>query len=301
MKELFGIIPYVVSPINADGTVKKESLDRLIRDLLMKGVDGICALGSSGEFPYLLSEQKEEIVRIAVNSAKCSGKPVVAGVSGFSVQECVNEATEFVSLGADAIVLMINSYFLLSDEALSLFIHEVSASIPETPIVLYSNPRFMHYSFSLRLFSLIEDCANVLYYKDASGYTGFLLSIVQQFGSRYKIFSASAHVPLFVFELGGVGWMSGPSCIIPEASVELYRLWKDGKKNEALALQKRLWSVNVAFNKYSLSSCVKAVLNHKGYDVGLPIPPNEGLRKESEEEIFSLVDTINRDYSEETL
>ena len=40
--------------------------------------------------------------------------------------------------------------------------------------------------------------------------------------------------------IGGVGWMAGPACIIPEASVRLYDLTSAGRWDDAMALQKTL-------------------------------------------------------------
>jgi len=47
--------------------------------------------------------------------------------------------------------------------------------------------------------------------------------------------------------LGGVGWMAGPACVIPRQSVALNELAVAKRWEEALALQKRLWSINRIF------------------------------------------------------
>ncbi len=41
--------------------------------------------------------------------------------------------------------------------------------------------------------------------------------MLNTFGERVKIFSASAHIPLLVIKLGGVGWMAGPACVLPNS------------------------------------------------------------------------------------
>ena len=172
---------------------------------------------------------------------------------------------------------MIEQYFPLSVKQLASMIIEVGNNIPDKEIILYSNPKYMHYSFPIELFENINGCSNIDGYKDASGNTGFLLSIKERYGDRFRIFSASAHIPLFVFELGGVGWMAGPACIVPKSSVRLFGLAKEGRLDEALALQRRMWAVNAAFAKYDLAACIKGVLNAQGYDFGNPVPPLEAL------------------------
>lgn len=292
MKDFEGIIPYLVSPIKEDGSVNSSELERLSNDLVDKGVSGLCALGSCGEFPYLTREQKTAIVSTVVSVAKKRGVAAISGVCGYSERQAIEEAQLFASLGVDGIVLMIESYFTLSDDMIAHFIRSVSESVPEIEVILYSNPKYMHFSFSLSIFEMIEDIKNVNYYKDASGNTGFLMTLTNRFGNRFKLFSASAHVPLFVFQLGGLGWMAGPACIIPEASVKLYNLYKEGKQEEAMAIQRRLWEVNRVFAKYDLTPCIKAVLRHQGYDVGYPIPPLKDISQEAKEKVVDILDGL---------
>ena len=277
MKQVGGIIPYLPTPVDDKGNIIEESVSALVSHLADCGVSGICVLGSVGEFPYLLPEQKRALVNAAVKAGHASGLDVVAGVAGFSVRDLIEQSELYSSIGVDALVLMIEQYFPLSVKQLASMIIEVGNNIPDKEIILYSNPKYMHYSFPIELFENINGCSNIDGYKDASGNTGFLLSIKERYGDRFRIFSASAHIPLFVFELGGVGWMAGPACIVPKSSVRLFGLAKEGRLDEALALQRRMWAVNAAFAKYDLAACIKGVLNAQGYDFGNPVPPLEAL------------------------
>ena len=53
MSLLQGIVPPILTPMNTDGRVDYDSLDRLLDHLLDAGVDGIFAMGSSGQVAYL--------------------------------------------------------------------------------------------------------------------------------------------------------------------------------------------------------------------------------------------------------
>ena len=53
-----GVFPYLVSPIDADGTVKDAVLGRLVEHVIAGGVHGLAPLGSTGEFAYLSWHQK---------------------------------------------------------------------------------------------------------------------------------------------------------------------------------------------------------------------------------------------------
>src|SRR5699024_12200633 len=106
---------------------------------------------------------------------------------------------------------------------------------------------------------------------------GRLLSIINKVGDNMNIFSASAHIPYFVMEMGGVGWMAGPSCVFPKQSIQLYKYMQSKQTSEAWKVQKQLWQVNEIFQQYTLSAIIKAGLEIKGYQVGNPIHPLKPL------------------------
>lgn len=80
-----------------------------------------------------------------------------------------------------------------------------------TPLGSTGEGAYFPWEQKKRMLEELAEEPNILYLKDASGNTGKLLSIFNAVQDRIKIFSASAHAPLFVFMMGGVGWMSGPA------------------------------------------------------------------------------------------
>lgn len=291
MKDLHGIIPYLPSPVEAEGRIATAVLSRLCDDLIDDGVHGLCVLGSAGEFAYLTFEQKVVLVECVV-AASAGRVPVIAGVCGASVAQASKEALAFSSLGVDGVVVLLQTYFPLTGAELASFYRGVAESVPQLPVVVYTNPKYMHFDVSIPVFEQLAEVPNILYVKDASGNTGKLLSLVNRFGNRFRLFSASAHVPLFVFELGGVGWMAGPACLVPRQSVLLYELHRAGRHDDALALQMRLWEMNRTFVKYDLVACVKAGLEHLGYAVGDPILPLVSLSGAERAEVCAVVDSL---------
>ena len=92
--------------------------------------------------------------------------------------------------------------------------------------------------------------------------------------------------------IGGKGWMAGPACVAPEASVRLYDLCRAEKWPEAMALQKQLWALNQAFAKHSLAACIKGGLVMQGYAVGDPIPPQLPLSAEGKTDVANALGLI---------
>ncbi len=274
-QEFHGIIPYLVTPLDAGGHLNKEVLRTLTRHLIARGVHGLTPLGSTGEGAYLDWPTKKAVIETVVEAAE-GRVPVIAGVTSLTTKGAIYEAVETERIGVDGILIVLPTYFPVRDQEVVTHFRAVARAV-SCPVVLYTNPRFSQWDFTLDTLRELLQEPNIRYLKDASGNIGKLMSIITTLGSRLKVFSATAHVPVFVMMLGGVGWMAGPACIIPDQAIALYELARQRKWEEALALQKKLWPLNLAFQKYSLAACVKVGLEWQGFPVGPPLPPQHDL------------------------
>jgi 4-hydroxy-tetrahydrodipicolinate synthase len=275
MTDFHGVFPYLVSPVDASGQIRTDVLGRLCDDLIKAGVHGLTPLGSTGEFAYLNPAQRTAVVQTTIEAAK-GRVPVVAGVASTSTADAVAQAKSYQKLGADGILAILEAYFPLSDAQVEAYFRAIADAV-DIPVVIYTNPQFQRSDLTLDCIARLSVHPRIGYIKDASTNTGRLLSIMNRCGENIKVFSASAHIPAAVMLIGGLGWMAGPACIIPRQSVELYDLCKAKRWDEALMLQRRLWRVNEAFQRYNLAACIKAGLAIQGYDVGDPVPPQAAL------------------------
>ncbi len=289
-KEFAGVFPYLVSPVGAGGEILEGVFRALIEHLIREGVHGLTPLGSTGEFAYLTWPQRKRIVELTIEAA--AGRvPVVAGVAHTSIREAVRQAKEVEAMGADGILAIMDSYFPVPPRGVTAYFRSVAEAV-SCPIVLYTNPSFSGTNLSAAVLEELAKTPNIQYLKDASANTGNLLTTMNEMGHRIKIFSASAHIPLSVMMLGGVGWMSGPACVIPRQSVQLYDLACARRWDEAIALQRRLWNINRIFQKYALAACIKACLRIQGFPVGDPVPPLEPLAGEGLKEVENVLRAV---------
>jgi len=281
--EFHGVFPYLVSPVDAAGEIQADVLVRLCDDLIAAGVHGLTPLGSTGEFAYLSWPQRRRIVEIVVDAAR--GRiPVVAGVASTTIADAVAQSREFERLGCSGILAILEAYFPVADEGVFAYFRAMAEAV-SVPLVLYTNPNFQRSDLTLPVIERLSRIPNIGYIKDASSNTGRLLSIINRMGERMRVFSASAHIPACVMLIGGVGWMAGPACLAPRQSVALYDLCRRGSWDAAMALQRRLWTLNQAFAKYNLAACIKGGLELQGYAVGAPLLPQAPLPPEGLEEV----------------
>lgn len=285
MTDFHGIFPYLVSPIDdVTGRVREHVLRDLVEHLIRCGVHGLSPLGSTGEFACLTFEQRGEIVRIVVDAA-AKRVPVLAGVAAFSTFDALRQAEAFAKLGADGFILILQQMFPVPPRGIERHFRTIAEAFPATSMTLYANPGLLGSDIPLDVLETLSHLPNIEYVKDASGNTGRILTLLNRLGDRIRVFSASAHIPLFVLQLGGVGWMAGPACVMPRECVRLYKLARAGRMEEALAEQRKQWAMNEAFTKYSLAACIKTALRLQGFDVGDAISPQEPLTPEAVEDI----------------
>ncbi len=286
-KNFAGIFPYLVTPLDDKGHLKEDVLADLVDHLIGKGVHGLTPLGSTGEGPYLDWETKKRTVQVVVEAA--AGRvPVIGGVNNMTTHGAVHEAAETEKLGVDGIRAVLPSYYSVDHDQIVTHFRSVARAV-SCSVTLYTNPQFANWDFTVDTLRRIIEEPNVHYLKDASGNIGKLMSIVTVLGDRLKIFSATAFVPLFVFMMGGVGWMAGPACLIPEQSIALYEMARKKEWEEALEYQKKLWPLNVAFQRYSLAACVKAGLEMQGFSVGSPLAPQKQLSPEGRKDLHRIL------------
>jgi 4-hydroxy-tetrahydrodipicolinate synthase len=274
MTDFHGVFPYLVSPIDSSGRIKTDVLGRLSDDLIKAGVHGLTPLGSTGEFAYLNAEQRTAVVQATIEATN-KRVPVVAGVAATATDDAVAQAKTWQRLGADGVLAILESYFPLKDAQVEAYFRAIADAV-DIPVVLYTNPQFQRSDLTLDVIARLAAHSRIRYIKDASTNTGRLLSIMNRCPDM-KVFSASAHIPAAVMLIGGVGWMAGPANVVPRQSVRLYDLCRAGRWDEAMALQRKLWTINEAFARFNLAACIKAGLQTQGYDVGDPVPPQPAL------------------------
>ena len=267
-----GVFPYLVSPVASDGSIMKDVLTDLVNHLIDSGVHGLTPLGSTGEFAYLSQDQRNAVVDTVITAAK-GRVPVIAGVASTSTANAVTQTRHMIKAGADGILAILEAYFPVNDAGVEAYFTAIAEAAEGKPVVLYTNPQFQRSDLSLPVIERLSHIENIQYIKDASTNTGRLLSIIERTKGRMEVFSASAHIPACVMMIGGVGWMAGPACIVPQQSIALYEAAQKGDWNKAMELQRPLWRINEIFAKYSIAGCIKAALDLQGFKVGNPIAP----------------------------
>ncbi len=146
--ELKGVFPYLVSPVDANGRVKTDVLTALVEHLIEAGVHGLTPLGSTGEFAYLDTKQRIEIVDCVVRAAR-GRVPVVAGVASTTTAGAVELAKTCRLARRRRGARDPRSLFSdFRDAGVEAYFKAIADAVP-CPIVLYTNPQFQRSDLTL--------------------------------------------------------------------------------------------------------------------------------------------------------
>src|ERR1700745_484646 len=133
-----GTFTALVTPFR-NGAIDVSAYEKLIEAQIAAGITGIVAVGTTGESPTLSPDEREQVVQLAVTSAKkrCI---VLAGTGSNSTHHAVADTKTAEKLGADGALLVAPYYNKPSQEG--LFRHfKTIANATSLPIMLYKITR----------------------------------------------------------------------------------------------------------------------------------------------------------------
>lgn len=135
---LHGVFVPLLTPLDDALRLDVGALHAHVERLLEAGVDGVVALGTTGEFADLTAEERAEVVGATVR-AVARRVPVVAGIGGVGTAEACAHAQRARAAGADAVLALPPLYWKLDDDGLLRHYEAITRATP-LPVVLYDFP-----------------------------------------------------------------------------------------------------------------------------------------------------------------
>jgi 4-hydroxy-tetrahydrodipicolinate synthase len=229
-----GVMPALMTEFREDGTLDLESTARHMEVCLDAGVEGFVMLGTLGENTSLSPDEKESVLRMASETA--AGRvPVLSGVAEYTTDLAIAHVERTKRAGCDGLMALPCMVYAQDErEALHHFRRLASAS--DMPMMIYNNPVSYGVDLSPRAFAGLADCETIVAVKESSHDSRRITDMFNELGDRYRIFCGVDDLVLENALFGAVGWVAGLVNAFPEESVRLFRLAREGKVEEALAL-----------------------------------------------------------------
>jgi len=289
MDELRGVYVVLVTPLDSQRNVDADGLRGNVDWLIREGVDGIVALGSTGEFASLDAESRRVVVRTVVDSAR-GRVPVMVGTGAETTEATIENTREAQRLGATSVLVIPPWYYTPSPE--ELVDHYVSvAEASELPLMVYNNPFTSKVDIKPDALSLIAKHERVVAVKESSGNIRRITEIRSRTCDSIAVFCGWEDMAYESFVVGATGWICVAGNIVPRFCVELFRWAGDmGSKERA----RELYGKMLPFLRYleyrgRTQQALKYALDHLGLAGGRCMTPKAPLTSQEVEEIRGIL------------
>jgi len=281
----------MVTPINQEGKLMNDSLAQLLELQQKAGVDGLFALGTCGEGPYLGFETKMQVVKVLNEH---SSLPLIVHVGGAVFDDVLRLAGKCDDYDAVCGVSSVGPfYYRPDDQALLGFYDEISA-VTEKPVYVYNNASRQGYNISPETFGRIASgVQGIRGIKDTSGDLGQMKALVREFGASHAVYGAVDSLLVSQLRLGARGHIGGIANIFPELFVQIRDNLSKGKVQDATRLQHKIDAVEAAVKEFNLEIApYKELLSLRGVDAGVPVKPMRPLTEKERMHLFTRIKSI---------
>jgi 4-hydroxy-tetrahydrodipicolinate synthase len=233
-----GIFTALVTPFR-NGGIDVSAFEKLIETQISTRITGIVAIGTTGESPTLSHKEREQLIRLAVETAhkRCL---VIAGTGSNATQHAVTDTKAAEKLGVDGALLVAPYYNKPSQEG--LFRHfKTIADATSLPIILYNIPgRCSVDILPETVVRLATDCRNIVSIKEASGSVERVSELRGRLPGSFTILSGDDSLTLPFMSVGAAGVVSVASNLFPSEVCALIRACESGDLKSAEKLHRKL-------------------------------------------------------------
>lgn len=234
-----GVHTALVTPM-ADGHIAYDDTEKLIEAQLAGGINGLVAVGTTGESPTLDNDEHIGFIRFVAE--RVGGRvPVIAGTGSNATDEAIELVRRADAAGADAHLQVAPYYNKPSQEGLFLHFSAI-AQATEQPIILYSIPGRCGIAIEVDTVArLYEAHPHILGIKEAGGSCDRVSQLYQKLGPDFLILSGDDSLTLPFMTCGATGVISVASNIVPARIVEMVSQALRGDYPAAIAANHQLY------------------------------------------------------------
>src|SRR5438477_3805867 len=272
---LRGALAAALTPLR-DDTLAEDAFPPYVDFLAAAGLDGLLALGTTGEGLLFSPAERRRVAELYVEAAR--GKLQVAVNAGAqTTADTVTLAAHAAETGADAIAVISPPYFPLDDESVFAHLAAAARACAPTPFYVYEFARASGYAVSSSVLARLRE--------EASNLVGMKVS-----DTPYESFEPYLHEGLDVFvgpeafigrglAAGAVGAVSALASAFPERVAKAVR-----ERSDELA------DLRSVVERFPRHAALKLVVARRG----VPMPPDvkAPLRRLTADEERALFDAL---------
>lgn len=243
-KFLVGSYPPIVTPFK-DGEVDFEAYAKLIEFQIRNGTHGIVVNGTTSEPSTLTLQERNELVKLAIEVA-AKRVPVVAATGSQSHAETIL-LTEFATrAGADAL-LIVTPYYIRPPQRGLIEYYADLGQRTDLPLMIYHIPGRTAVSVELATLERIaERVPHFVGIKHAVNDFGLVTHMLARFGPDFRVFVGLEEFTFPMMAVGALGTMNAVANLVPDRIAALCNETLAGDMAKARKLHFELFELNSA-------------------------------------------------------
>ncbi len=283
-KEKFkGVLPALLTPFDKDDKVNKNSVQKLIRYNLDKGVNGFYVGGSTGEGLLLTKEEREDLFEYAAD-ANNGKSTMIAHVGTICTSHAIEMAKTAEKLGYDAISAVAPYYYGFTPEQRKQYYYDI-AEATSLPMIIYNFP-------AANGFNLDKGTAEEMFAHNDK-FIGIKHTTADLFAlQQFKTMKANPIVyngfdEMFVggLSMGADGGIGSTYNFMAEKYIEIYKAFHANDVARACEIQTEVNEIIAVLIKYGVFASEKYILDCLGIEMGPCRKPFLPLSEEGKKEL----------------
>jgi len=282
IKDLAGVLPALISPLQADGNVDEAGVERLVEHVIGGGVTGLLALGSTGETASL-DETARRTLLSRVVAAAAGRVPVLCGVAQSHLAAARVEVEAAARLGAAAALVAPPFYYLMDQATVLAFYRELAKGSP-LPILLYNIPQLTKVVAEPATVAALAAEGTIAGIKDSSRDFEYFegLCIATRGMPHFRLFTGSDSMLLPSLVMGASGTICGTANVAPQWVARVFDAFMRGDLMEARGGQDDVHQLVMALRGGIFPAAYKAACHLQGICESWCAPPVQPLDDRSE-------------------
>lgn len=274
------------------GVVDHDALTRLVEWQIASGIDGLVAVGTTGESATLDVEEHVAVIERVVKVA--AGRvPVVAGAGGNATSEAIELSKRAADVGADALLQVTPYYNRPTQEGLYRHFAAI-AGATKLPILLYNVPTRTGIDLLPDTVVRLAAIDNIVGIKEATGSLPRATELVARTanGKGFLVISGDDATTMPLYAVGARGVISVVSNAAPAMMAQMWDAAAAGQWKTARDLHHALRVLNHLLFVEASPGPIKAALHLQGrmeQELRLPmVPVTPGLYEQLRAELTRL-------------
>ena len=269
----FGSIPALVTPFAA-GRVDEAAFRVLIEWQIDEGSTALVPCGTTGESATLSDAEHRRVIDLAVETAR-GRVPIIAGCGSNDTARAIALTNSAREAGANA-ALHVPPYYNRPNQD-GMYGHIEAVADLDIPIILYNVPGRTITEFSVDTVARLARLPNVVGIKDATGNLARVTAQRLACGEVFCQLSGNDDMALGFNAMGGVGCISVTANVAPRLCADFQAAMREGRWDEALALQDKLYPLHAAMFADASPGPAKYALSkvRPGFPTELRLPMTE--------------------------